>query len=255
MRKICTFLLLALVAGPLGAEAPALLRDALVKVAQDKGRWAKTEADQVKNGQDKVVQSTVVRFDPSKPYAEQYAPLEIEGHPPSKVDLEKYRQRGLQRGRAFEKAEATGKPAPGQTLGDLVDLEHATIAAQDDATITYNVPLRADNNERFPPDKFLVLVRVNKARRALEHVAVHLRAPMRFALVLKVKSGEVDVDFTTVDPRHNPAMTTVRGGGAISVLFVPVTRTGEMIRSDFKHVRPFDERFGVEIVPTKALDF
>jgi hypothetical protein len=117
------------------------------------------------------------------------------------------------------------------------------------------VPLREDNNERFPPDKFQVLIRVNKALRALEHVSVHLRAPMRYALLLKVKSGEVDADFARVDPRHNPAMTAVRGGGAAAVLFVAITRTGEMIRSDFKHVLPFEERFNVEIGPAKALDF
>lgn len=255
MRQIAFFLLAALLAAPLGAEAPALLRDALVKVAQDKGRWAYTQADQMKNGQDKVVESTVFRFDPSKPYAEQYAPIAIQGHPPSKADFEKYRQRGLQRGHDLEKAEAAGKPTPGRTLGDVVDLDHATVSSEDADTVTYQVPLRADNNERFPPDKFLVLVRVNKARRALEHVAVHLRAPMRFALVLKVKSGEVDADFAQVDAKHNPAMTTVRGGGAVSIVFVPVTRTGEMIRSEFKHVRPYDEQFNVEVGPAKALDF
>jgi len=58
-----------------------------------------------------------------------------------------------------------------------------------------------------------------------------------------------------VDAKHNPAMISVRGGGAASVLFVSVTRTGEMIRSDFKHVLPYDQRFNVEIGPTKALDF
>jgi hypothetical protein len=255
MRKIIALLLACLWAAPLGAEAPALLRDALVKVAQDKGRWAYTQTDRIRNGQDKVVESTSYRFDPSKPYAEQYVPLEIQGRPPTKADLEKYRQRGIQRGRSLEKAEAEGKPTPGRTLGDVVDLAHATVIAEDAATVTYEVPLRADNNERFPPDKFQVLVRVSKAGRSLEHVSVHLRGPMRFAFVLKVKSGEIDAEFATVDPRHNPAMTTVRGGGAISVLFVPVTRTGEMIRSEFKHVRPFDERFNVEIGPAKALDF
>ncbi len=252
------FLILAVLlaaAAPLGAEAPPLLQDALVKVARDKGRWAYTESDQMKNGQDKVVDSTVLRFDPSKPYAEQYVPVVVHGHVPTKADLEKYRQRGLQRGRGLERAEAEGKPAPGRTLGDVVDLDRAAVSAEDAATVTYEVPLRADNNERFPPDKFQVLVRVNKAQRALEHVSVHLRAPIRYALVLKVKSGEVDAEFAQVDAKHNPAMTTVTGGGAVSVLFVPVTRSGEMVRSDFKHVRPYDERFNVEIGPAKALDF
>jgi hypothetical protein len=255
MLKPALLLLVALLAVPLRAEAPPLLQEALTKVARDKGRWAYTESDQMKNGQDKVVDTTVLRFDPSKPYAEQYSPVEVHGHAPTKADLEKYRQRGIQRGRGLEKAEEQGKPAPGRTLGDVIDLAHATVSSEDAATVTYEVPLRADNNERFPPDKFQVLIRVNKAQRALEHVAVHLRAPIRYALVLKVKSGEVEVDFAQVDPKHNPAMTSVKGGGAVSIFFVPVARSGEMIRSDFKHVRPYDERFNVEIGPTKALDF
>jgi hypothetical protein len=253
--KASFLILTVLLAAPLCAEAPPLLQDALLKVARDKGRWAFTESDRMRNGQDKVVDSTVLRFDPSKPYAEQYVPVEVHGHPPTKADLEKYRQRGIQRGRGLERAEAEGKPAPGRTLGDVVDLDHATVSAEDAATVTYEVPLRADNNERFPPDKFQVLVRVNKAERALEHVSVRLRAPIRYALVLKVKSGEVEADFARVDQKHSPAMTTVTGGGAVSVFFVPVTRSGEMVRSDFRHVRPFDERFNVEIGPTKALDF
>jgi hypothetical protein len=255
MRKLYALLLAALWAAPLGADTPTLLRDALVKVAQDKGRWAFTESEKMRNGQNKVVDSTVLRFDPSKPYAEQYVPLEIQGHAPTRADLEKYRQRGIQRGRGLEKAEAAGKPTPGRTLGDVVDLSRATVATEDPATVTFEVPLRADNNERFPPDKFQVLVRVNKEQRALEHVSVHLRAPIRYALVLKVKSGEVAAEFAHVDAKHNPAMISVRGGGAASVLFVSVTRTGEMIRSDFKHVLPYDQRFNVEIGPTKALDF
>ena len=74
-------------------------------------------------------------------------------------------------------------------------------------------------------------------------------------LVFNVKAGELDADFAAVDQRHNPAMTSLKGDGRLSVLFVPIERNGEMVRADFKHVRPFDERFGVQVGPIKALDF
>ncbi len=255
MPKPCLLLLAALLAVPLRAEVPALLNDALNKVVHDHGRWAYTESHEIRNGQNKVIDSSVVRFDPSKPYAEQYTPVTIEGHVPTHNELEKYRDRGIRRGHSLEKAESQGKPPPGRTLGDEVDLTRATVAQEDAATVTYEVPLRSDNNERFPPDKFQVLVRVDKAGRALQHVAVHLRAPLRFALLLKVKSGELDVEFAQVDPKHAPAMTRLAGGGTGSVVFISLGRSFVITRSAFQHVRPFDERFGVEIGPMKALDF
>jgi hypothetical protein len=237
------------------AEAPAPLADALRKVAQDRGHWAYTQTDVVMNDKGKVLSEAIVRFDPSKPYAEQYIPIEVEQHPPTKADFDRYRQQGERLGKRTEKAEDAGQPPPGQTLGDLVDVDHATIAAEDDATITYEVPLRADHNHRFPPDKFQVLIRVDKARRALDHISVHLREPLRLVLVVKVKSGELDVDFNSVDTKRNPAMTAVRGDGTLSVLFVNMSRNGSLKRTDFKHVTPFGERFNVQIGDVKALDF
>ena len=50
-------------------------------------------------------------------------------------------------------------------------------------------------------------------------------------------------------------MTRVAVGGTASVLFVALGRNWLMTRSAYQHVRPFDERFGVEIGPLKALDF
>jgi len=249
------FLLMGLLATPMAAAGPAPLDDALRKVAQDRGHWAYTQTDVVMNDKGKVINQAKVRFDPSKPYAEQYVPIEIEQHPPTRSDFEHYRLQGERLGKRTEKAADAGEPPPGQTLGDLVNVDQATVAAEDDTSITYDVPLRADHNHRFPPDKFQVLMKVNKAHRALEHIAVHLRAPLRLILVVNVKSGELDVDFNAVDPVHNPAMTSVRGDGLLSIFFVSVSRNGTLTRTDFKHVTPFGERFNVQIGPVKALDF
>lgn len=254
MLKLPSFLLAAAVVATLHAEPPALLNDALLKVAKDQGRWAYTETDVWRNGKDHVLMESVVRFDPSKPYPQQYTPIEINGHRPGPADLLRYRERGEKRGRMLERAEAQGR-APGQTLGDLVDIDRASLFEEDADSVTYEVPLREKNNQRFPPAKFQVLIRVGKAGRALEHVSVHLRQPLRMVMVVNVKSGELDVDFAQVDPRHSPAMTAIRGDGRLSVLFVPLVRSGEMTRTEFKHVRPFDEQFGVQVGPIKALDF
>ena len=161
----------------------------------------------------------------------------------------------MRQGRRTEKAEDAGQPPPGQTLGDLIDVDRATAVAEDAATVTYDVPLRADNNHRFPPDKFQVLVRVNKGAPRPGSYLGAPAGPVRMVLVVKVKSGELDVDFNSVDPVHNPAMTAIRGDGMLSVFFVNLNRNGSMRRTDFKHVTPFGERFNVQIGPVKALDF
>jgi len=237
------------------AQAPAPLDEALAKIARDRGHWAYTQTEIIRNEKGAVLYEGVVRYDPSKPYAEQFVPLELDQRAPKRSDFERYREQGERIGRRLEKAESAGHPPPGQSLADLVDIDHALVAAEDGATITYEVPLRADNNRRFPPDKFRVLALVDKAHHTLGHVSVHLRSAYRLVMILKVKSGELDVDFSPVDPRFSPPMTGLRGDGTLSVLFLNLRRIGEIKRTDFKRVTPYGERFNVQIGPVKALDF
>ena len=65
----------------LGAT-PALLQDAMKNSAMHEGHWAFTQTDlvDVKVGKETKQQQTVFRFDPSKPYAEQFTPQLVEGH-------------------------------------------------------------------------------------------------------------------------------------------------------------------------------
>jgi hypothetical protein len=252
---LCFILPTCLRAAPVAAEAPAPLSQALLKIAQERGHWAYTQTDVIMNAKGKVLNETVVRYDPSKPYAEQFAPLEIDGRPPTQADFSRYREQGERIGRRVEEAESEGRPPPGQSLGELVDIAHATVATENADTVTYEVPLRADNNRRFPPDKFRVLALVDKAHGTLDHVSVHLRAPFRLLVLAKVKSGELDVDFKPMDSLHNPPVTAIHGNGMLSILFVNVARDWDLKRTDFKRVTPFGERFNVRIGPVKALDF
>ena len=65
------------------AEVPRLLQDALNKLAADNDRWAYTQTLVEKDDKGKVKQETVVRFDPSQPYAQQYRVLKVDGKEPS----------------------------------------------------------------------------------------------------------------------------------------------------------------------------
>lgn len=240
------------------AEVPAILDEALQKTLRDADRWAFTQTWVEFDGKGKELNRAVVRFDPSKPYAEQYTPLSVDGKAPTAGDLAKYRRRGEKRGERMEKAERDGSEnttKTRQTLGELMDIEHATVSAEDATTITFEVPLKKEGNKRFPPEKFQVLARVNKATRGFERIEAKLREAMRSMLVVKIKSGEGAMEFATVDPKFAPAMVAVRGGGSASVAFVPIGRRYDLKHDDFKRVKPYADRFDVQIGTMKTIDF
>lgn len=233
-----------------------LLTDALTKVARDMSRWAYTETTLIKDEKGKVKQDKIVRHDPSKPYVDQEVPSRIDGKPPTEAQLKEYRSRGEKRGRRIDRGQQTGREnISGQSVGELVDLPAALIVGDDGPRLTYELPLRKVGNTRFPPEKFQVLVRVVREGHLLEHAAVTLREPLRTKLVVKISSGEASADFATIDPKFGPAMTAVRGNASVSIFFYHIGGSGEVKRTDLKHVRPFAERFEVQIGPLKALDF
>lgn len=241
---------------------PPLLMDALQKIAANFDRWAYTETHMMTDEHGVPQPETVIRFDPSKPYAEQYLPLKIKGKPPTEKQLQGFRQRGEKRGEKLAKEEAEGK-APGSalprfTMGSStasIDLVHATVAREDRNSVTYEVPLRNDGRGTLPVDKFQFFARVNRATHAFENVSLKVRSAFRVKLVVKVKSGEGSVDFAAVDPTHDPVPVAMSGDATATILFVKLSGGFDAKRTDFARVKPFSERFGVKIGPMKALDF
>jgi len=239
----------------LPARMPSLLQEALDKVVEDTDRWAytQTRVEKDRNGAPKNV--AVVRFDPSRPYAEQYTPLLIDGQPPRPDDFRKYRRQGERRGRRAESAERQGTTTYRKTLGEVMDLERAFVLDENATSVTYEVPLKREGNTRFPPEKFFVTARVNKELRAFENVSARLKGAVREKIVIRISAGEGTLDFTSVAPDYPPQLTSIVGTGSGSVLLVPVGRTYEVKREDFKRVTPFGDRFDVQIGPLKVIDF
>lgn len=226
----------------------------LQKTAADMGRWAYTETRVIRDEKGKVKKNEVVRYDPSKPYAEQWTPLAVNGKPPGEKELERARKRGLAAEKRDEKRER-GQTEERRTLGEVIEPEKARIAAETATHLTFEIPLRAVRNSPFPPEKFEVLARVRREPGALENIALRLRESFRAKLVLKVKSGDATLEFATVDPNFPPTLTAVRGDAQASILFVSVGGELEMTRTELKHVKPFAERFEVQIGTLKAIDF
>ncbi len=260
----CLFLLplLALAAdsGP-RAAAPAelaLLNDTLLRTAAAYPRWAYTEHRVIRDEKGKVKSDLLLRYDPSLPYAQQWTPLKVNGKEPSERDRAKYRALG-------ERAAPpdAAKPAPPTkenirrqvSLGELLDVPRSSIAGETETHFLFEIPLRKFANERFPPEKFEVLARVRKEGALLENIAVRLRESFRSKLVVKVKSGGGAMDFATIDPKHAPALVGLAGDASASFLFVSVGGSVKLERTEVKRVKPFDERFEVQIGTLKAIDF
>jgi hypothetical protein len=142
-----------------------------------------------------------------------------------------------------------------RSLGELIDVMKSSIASETATQLVYEVPLLKIGNERFPPEKFLVLARVNKDGPRLENVSVRLRDSFRSKLVVKVKAGEGSLDFATVDPKFPPTLVGIQGSAVASILFINIGGTMALKRTELKHVKPFDERFDVQIGTLKAIDF
>lgn len=243
MRLLLIILISLCVATVVRAEPPALLQAAIKNYAADAERWAYTQTVINKDRDGKVEEEVVVRNDPSQPFEAQWTPLKINGKEPTERQVEKYRK-------DHDKRRKNRRP-----LGELLDVEKATVVEETASVVTYEVPLIKNDNQRLPPEKFRVTARVNKERRAFENVGVRLREAMRLAFVLKLKSGEADMDFGVIDPQFAPPITALRADGEGSILFVKVGGNYSATRTDFKRVKPYSERFSVKLAPLQFLDY
>jgi len=248
---------------PATAEEVALFKEAMKNSDQDKEHWAYTETTVIKDKREKVREETVVRFDPSKPYAEQYTPLKIEGQPPTEKQLKKYRKQGEQRGKKLvqDAAAKAGKPedkAPQLIINDskaTLDFDHPLVVQDGADRITFELPLLAAKGSDIPVDKFEIRVQVGKPARQVERAMFRIRESFRLKVVAKIKSGEASAEFTVVDPNFGPVITSITGNIGASLLFIPVQATLSNTRTDWQRVKAFDERFSVKLAPLQVLGF
>lgn len=249
---------------PATPDEVALFKVAMQNGRQDTEHWAYTETATQHVSKGRQRGDTVFRFDPSKPYVDQFTPLLIEGKPPTERQLKDYRKRGERRGeRVARAAEAAKNPAfvpPPATLrigGSRVtpDLDHPLVAREEEeGRITFEVPVTSKRQD-IPVDKFQVLITVNRATRLPENVMLRIRESFRVKLIAKIKEGEASMDFKVVDPQFPPVLATMTGDFSASVLFIPVNGNFTRTRTEWKRVKSYDERLQVKIGPLQLLDF
>jgi hypothetical protein len=225
------------------AGSPEPLAAAIRAYGRDAGRWAYTQHIIQYDRKGRVEQEQLARFDPSQHYDVQWTLLQQNGKEATESQAKKFRK---------ERTKMSGNR---RTLGELLVLKEAKLVREDDGELVYEVPLKKDDNNRLPPEKFEVLVTLNRGAQTLRAIDVQLKKSWRVVGVVNVKSGEAHLGFETVKPEHGPTVTRIVGEGRATILLVPVGAKAEVKRSDFKRVTPYDERFNVKIGPLKTIDF
>ncbi|MEJ1973677.1 MAG: hypothetical protein WDM96_14805 [Lacunisphaera sp.] len=246
---------------PATPEEVALFKDAIKNSSQDTEHWAYTETTTVQTNKGKPEGDTVVRFDPSKPYAEQFTPLQIEGKLPTERQLKKYRRQGEERGRdRARKAERRGSVeggGPQLVINDSkarLDLEHPRVMAEEPDRITFEAPLVTQDRD-LPVDKFQILAEVDRTARQIKRAHFRILQAFRMKVIAKIKSGDATLDFAVVDPGFGPVITSMRGDFGASFMLIPVKATFTNTRTDWQRVKPFDERFNVKLDPLQFPGF
>jgi hypothetical protein len=226
------------------AGAPLPLVAAFRGLAQDDGRWAYTQqmVQYSRKGEPRTVR--LARFDPSQHYDEQWTLVTINGKEPTPAEV-----------RSFRRERAKLAARRDRAVGELLDPARAFVVQETEERIHYEVPLRALPDTRLPPEKFQVVVTVDRATQTLEAVDVALRSSLRVKGVVKVKRGSAQIRFAPVVAGHGPAVTQLSLEGVGSVLLVPVGGRATAERSEYRRVTPYDERFEVTVHPLKAIDF
>ncbi len=238
---------IALAAAPVRAETPQPLAEAVQKLVNDENHWAYTRTTQrLERGGKPHGGPFVERCDPSQPFAKQWELVKYDGREPT----------ALERGIWRHQKQREVKRRDEKSLGDVLDLEHATVAGESTGTATYLVPILPGLSRRFPADQLEVFMEVDKASRELKSFSLQPRGPFRVIGVLKVDSGEATGTLEVVKPGYAPTFVRLRAGGVGHLLGIfKITRDYEVTFSDFRRVKPYNDRFEVKIGDVKALNF
>lgn len=261
-----------------GADASAatahseLINDALKAVLDHQARWAYTETRIGMDREGNPTQPSIHRFDPSKPYAEQYTPILVRGKPPTEKQRKEAAERGqrIAQRRLDAQAKSLGLAAAPERASSRVDevnlrvrgrkvvpqIDRAQVVAEDDATVTYSVPLLPPGEKDRMLEKFELTARINKSSRQFETVTIRQQAPMRVKLIAKVSAMLLQIDFSTPDPRYPAFATKMTARGSVALLFGQRRDFAvESVRTELQHVTPYDERFQVQIGEARTIEF
>jgi len=249
----------------LSAGRPPLLDEAFNAFLAHQGRWAYTETFYWLSFDGKKSRETIVRVDPSLPYAQQYTLIQLAGKPPPEKLLRQWAERGEKEAKRRQKlAEDEQFPTyrkedfQMQIYNEKVTplLEEAVVVSEDETSVTYEIPMRKAGGLSQPRyEKYRLTARVSKRLHQFEQATLHQLLPFHI-VAAKYTDGLNEIEFGSPDARFPTVQVKTTSQVTTKPLFGPAVRSQNVtVRTDLKHVTPYDERFGVRIGPMRTVEF
>lgn len=231
--RVVSGLALLLACLPARADTPPLLQTAVDNWVAGKQEVAFTQRTRTLTDSGEVKEERVERYDPSLPDNRRWHLLEVDGKPPTDAQRAE-----IEQARNNKPRKKANKPP-----AEVLDFANATVHAQTKDTVTYEVALRANAAWFVQTENIAVLITVGRQSKAVEHVAVTLRATVRVALGL-AKITDVDFDLT-FEPPEKPAKKGQPDDEAAGKASASITKLGRRMEyawSDFKRVQAYGRR-------------
>jgi len=225
---------------------PVPLAVALQQLMQDEGHWAYTQTTQIFDRDGRPEGGwQVERYDPSRPEEEQWTLLLRKGEPPTDRQVRSWRRKKEKEMRRREE----------KSLGEVLDFSRAQVTREDAQEIVYEVPLKKSASRRFPAEKFVAFMTVDRTGPQLAHFSLKARESFRMVGVAKVEKIEIEAKFATVEAPYAAQPSVITASGTGRILFFRVGGSAHVTWTDFKRVTPYNDRFVVELGELKVLDF
>ena len=207
------------------AKGVSLLEEAVEDWLGERDQWAFTQrAVEYNQGEPR---ERLERYDPSKPGQGRWTLLAINGLQPTRAQQEAWARKKFRK-----------NPRRLDTpIGDFFDFKEAKLVDENRSSVRYEVPLRSDKNWLFQADKVHVVVTINKRSRALEHLAAHVREPVKVLLGLaRIVDGAVNLNFLNVATGAPPTPETTQPIGTAQVTVSKFGERAEFHWSEFERV-------------------
>lgn len=235
---------------PVQGAGPPLLLEGIRKLQIDVDRWAFIQTQVTRDRSGAIKDQRIIRVDPSLKFEVRRVLISVDGREPTDKERRKF-----QKDRENDRLKQERERWKGGTINDKINLGEAVVLNESDQTVVFEVPLVKNEEQRYPPERFQLLITVDREKEEIEEVSVRLREPLRAALVARLNRGEMTARFSVADPVYTAPLTRIHAEGAGTVLFVRFGASHDEERTDFRRVTPWDERFSVEFGNLEFLGF
>lgn len=255
MRFLILFLtsaILAALAAAVPSAPPAeVLAQAIDKFQTGEGRWAFVKTTEEYSRKVKLKSTEVVQYDPSQPWDQREILLSRDGNPASDRQ-----QRAFQRDREKERLKRERRMGKNDRLRDRLDLSSASLIEETGTELRYHVSLLTQPDDDFPAEKLETIITLDRGSEALRRVELRLRESFRKAGVVKLKQFEMTVEFQPdITNEHPVAMSYLEAKAEASVLLFPVGGGAKIRFENHRWVKPYDERFEVQLGEATTIGF